>query len=465
MKKIHLLFLATSFIVFFSCEEKELEIEFLLDTPNEFRVSKGDYVDKIFLEWNNPPKTERIEIFRFDSTLNDYKSFGFSETSNYIDSSELISEAYYYYKIRVNNSSDELSDFTNYDYGYVSGFESPIITNIGYGISSSSIDIEWNSVNGADNYIIYRSGNNEDFAEIQTTNINSYSDSETVFAGKIYYYKVKAINNQLGQSGFSQPDSGYILENYSYTTSFGDFSYGYGIEFDENNKIYVSDNQSGIIKIYNSDYSFDKNLISTGIILRGLSWANDGDLLAVNSGGGRLLKIDNSGNITSDFYVSNSTILREVITDSDNNYYITDVSNNDIVKLNSSGEYVTKWKMKQVSEGSSFYTSGLEIQDNKIIAGGVNSSNYIEVYDLSGNFVRQWDFSYAAGYISQDTDGNLYFASFTNKVIKTDSNGKILAFIGNDKLQRCESVSVNSSGIVFASDENQPNKIHVFTKN
>jgi len=146
MKKIHLLFVITSFIVFFSCEEKDSEIEFSLDTPNEFIVSKGDYVDKIVLDWNNPPKTERVEIFRFDSTLNDYKSIGFSETSSYIDSTEFISEAYYYYKIRVNNSTNELSDFTNYDYGYVSGFESPIITNIGYGTSSSSITIEWNTV-------------------------------------------------------------------------------------------------------------------------------------------------------------------------------------------------------------------------------------------------------------------------------------------------------------------------------
>ncbi len=373
MKRIHLLFVITSFIVFFSCEKNEPEMRLSLDTPE--------------------------------------------------------------------------------------------IINIGYGTSNSSINIEWSSVDSADNYIIFRSGNNDDYAEIKTTDLVSYSDSQNIIAGKTYYYKIKAINNQLEQSDFSQPDSGYILENYSYTISFGDFSYGYGIEFDENNKIYVSDNQSGIIKIYNSDFSFDKNLISTGTILRGLSWANDGDLLAVNSGGGRLLKIDNLGNITSDLYVSNSRILREVITDSNNNYYITDVSNNDIIKLNSSGEYVTKWKMKQVSNESSFYTSGLEIHNNELFVSGVNSSNYIEVYDLNGNFIRQWKFSYAAGFMSQDTDGNLYFASFTNKVIKTDSNGKILAFIGNDKIQRCESVSVNSLGIVFASDENQPNKIHVFTKN
>src|SRR3989339_145468 len=465
MRRIHLLFVMSSFIVLFSCEKKEPEIEFSLDTPNEFSVSKGDFVDKIILEWNNPPKSHRIEVFRFDSTINNYKSIGFSETSNFIDSTGFIPNSYYYYKIRAFNSTEEISDFTNYDYGFISKFESPLITNIGYGTSKSSINIEWSIVNGADNYIIYRSGNNVDYTEMKTSDLNRYSDLENIIAGKTYYYKIKSVNNKLGQSDFSQPDSGYILENYSYTISFGDFSYGYGIEFDTNNKIYVSDNQSGIIKVYNSDYSFDRDLISTNQVLRGLSWSISGNLLAVNSGGGRSFEIDNSGNITSDLIISNSSMLREATIDNEGNIYVTDVANNDIVKLNSSGEFVKKWKMKQVSSGSSFYTSGLEYQDNKIIVSGVNSSKYVEIYDTNGNFIYQWKFQYAAGYMSQDVNGNLYFACFTNKVIKTDKNGKILAFIGDDKLQRCESVNVNSLGVVFASDENQPNQIHVFTIN
>ncbi len=37
----------------------------------------------------------------------------------------------------------------------------------------------------------------------------------------------------------------------------------------------------------------------------------------------------------------------------------------------------------------------------------------------------------------KDMSGNLYFACFNSNVIKTDSKGKILAYIGDDKLQRC----------------------------
>jgi len=465
VRKISFTLITLFLFVLFSCEKKESEIKFAIDTPNEFSVSKGDFADKIIIEWNNPPKSKNTEIFRFDSTLFEYKSIGFSETSTFVDTMAFIPNAFYYYKIRVYNSSDEISDFTNYDYGYVSDFKAPVITDIGYGASDSSIEIVWNTINGAEHYAVFRSDNAEDYANIGTTELNNYADLENLVAGKTYFYKIKAINTELGNSNFSVVDSGYILEKYAYATSFGDFNSGYGIEFDENNQIYVSDNQSGNIKVYDSDYAFNRQLVSTGKTLRGLSWSIDGDLLVVNSGDGRLLKVDDSGNTLADFFVSNSFMLRETATDSDGNIYITDVSNNDIVKLNSSGDFVKKWKMKQVSEGSSFYTSGLEILDNQVIVSGVNESNSIEIYDTDGNFINQWEFRYAAAYISKDMSGNLYFACFNSNVIKTDSKGKILAYIGNDKLQRCMSVNVNSAGIVFASDENQSNQIHVFTKN
>lgn len=467
MKKINLvlILISISLFVLLSCEKEEKNINFTLDTPNEFVVSKGDFADKIVLDWNNPPKSEKIEVFRFDSITNAYKSIGFSETSSYTDNMDFIPNAYYYYKIRAHNSSEEISGLSNYDYGYVSDYKYPTITNIGYGVSESAINISWNTVNGSEFYKVFRSNNKEEYTEIGTAEATSYSDSESLIPGKTYYYKVKAYNAELGYSGFSQPDSGYILESYSYLTSFGDFYYGYGIEFDNENKIYVGDNYSGDIKVYNSDYSFDKNLIATGKSLRGLGWSIDNDLLAVNSADGKLLKVDHSGSITAEFNVSNSFMLREAITDENGNFYITDVTNNDIVKLNSSGELVKKWKMKQVSPASSFYTSGIEIQNNRIFVSGVNASNFVEIYDFDGNFINQWAFPYAAAYISKDIDGNLYFACFNSKVIKTDAHGKILAFIGNDKLQRCESVNVNSLGIVFASDEKQPTQIHVFSRN
>lgn len=460
MKRYISFLIVLSLLLAVSCRE-----EFTLDIPFEFTASKGDYVDKIVLEWNIPPKTEQIEIFRFDSSINDYKSIWFSNGSSFTDIISFIPNVYYYYKIRSHNSSKELSDFTNYDYGYVSDFNSPTITEIGYGSSETSINIVWNIVNGSETYTIFKSENNVEYNELGTSESNQFIDSENLIPGITYYYKIKAFNEKLGFSEFSQPDSGYILESYSYTNSFGSFNYGYGIEFDENNKIYISDVHGGTIKVYNPDYSFKEDLIATGKTLRGLSWSNDGNLLAVNSEEGRLLEIDNSGNIISDFNVSNSYMLRETVTDNVGNIYITDVHNNDIVKLNSSGELIMTWKMKQVNQGSFFYTSGLEFMDNKIIVSGVNSSDYVEIYDTDGNFLNQWSFPYSAGYMSQDEFGNLYFACFNNKVIKTDKNGKILAFIGNDKLQRCESVNVNSSGLVFASDEYQSSQIHVFTKN
>jgi hypothetical protein len=342
---------------------------------------------------------------------------------------------------------------------------SPSIISIGYGISDKEVYIQWSITDSTDSYSIFRSDNNIDYSEIGSTDLTNWSDSINIISGQTYYYKIRAFSSNYGISDYSLPDSGYILQKYQYLSSFGSFGYGYGIEFDHNNKIYISDNQTGIIKVYNSNYSFEKELISTAQTLRGLAWSLDEKLIAVNSSGGKLIIIDDSGNIDSVFYVSNSSILREADIDNEGNIYVTDVVNNDIVKLSSTGEFLTKWKMKQVNNlGNSFYTSGLEFQDNHIVVSGVNSSEFVEIYDTDGNFIKQWKFPFAAGYMSQDNNGYLYFACFNDKVIKTDKKGKILAYIGYDKLERCESVNVNSLGIVFASDENQPNQIHVFTK-
>jgi hypothetical protein len=458
MSKSKLIFIIL-IITLFSCE-KESIIEYTIDTPIDFKVSKGIFVDKIKLEWNNPPKAKQIEIFRYDSLLDSYKSIGFSTSNYFFDTINFIPNEHYFYKIRAFNSSKEISDFTNYNYGYVLRFNSPTITNIGYGVSDTEIKIEWNSVLGADNYSIFRSDNNSLFIELKSTEALNWSDLNLI-SGKTYYYKIQANNSKLGSSDYSQPDSGYVLEKYTYFTSFGTFNNAFGIEFDDNNNIYVSDNPTGVIKIYNSDYSFKKDLIDTDKYLRGLTWSLEGNLIALDSEG-NILHIDNQGNIIESYSVPNTNLLHEIDIDTEGNIYITDISSikNEILKLNSNGDLLLKWKMEQVNSENYIYVKGLEYNDNfnNVIVGGKNGNKFIEIFNTEGEFIKNWDFPYQVEYISQDISGNLYIAC-GNRMIKTDMNGKILAYFDGD----FSTVKVNGLGDVFSCSY-KGTKVNVYKK-
>jgi len=344
----------------------------------------------------------------------------------------------------------------------------PTIVEVSYGNSSGrSIYIRWeDSLRNLPSYSLYRSEDNVNFSLLTDVHEKAYGDTNNLISGKTYYYKVKGNYSPDLSSDFSDVDSGYILQNYQFESTFGSLRYAYGIEFDNQDNIYVSDRTEGSINVYNSDYSFKKELINTNSLIRGLCWSLDSNLIVVNSNGGGVFEVDIKSGTKTDHFVSKSEILREVITDKQGNFYVSDVQNRDIIKLNSKWEFLKKWKMKQTtpSNNSSFYPSGLEYQDELIYISGVNSNRYIEVYDSDGVFLRQFNFPYSASYISQDAEGNFYYSCFTNRIVKTDKNGKLLALIGNGKLERCRSVNVNSKGVVFATEENQPSKIFTFKK-
>lgn len=339
------------------------------------------------------------------------------------------------------------------------------------GTTDGAIQLTWSPVVNALQYIIYRSENDSLFSKIDSTDQpDNYLDQLNLVSGQIYYYKIQysTLDNQL--SDFSATVSGSLREAYEYSFSFGDFLFGYAVTFDTQGNLYVTDRTAGEIKVYNANHDFVKDILvspnpSFQRILRGITWSINGNLLVVHSSGGEIIEVTTNDSIVGVYPVSSSSILREIEVDHLGNMYVSDVDNKEIVKLSSNGAFLKKWQMQQTNTNSSFYPSGIEIINNELFTTGVNGNSLIETFDFEGNLKDSVSFPYSAAVIDQDINQNLYMACFNQKVIKVNTNGNVISEIGGTTLRRAVSVSIHpTNGDVYIADEDQPDKIHVFTK-
>jgi len=73
------------------------------------------------------------------------------------------------------------------------------------GASTSSVNVTWSAVTGADHYEVYRSSNAAAYAPVASPASNAFSDS-LLAAATTYLYKVRAVSTTIGTSEFSSID-------------------------------------------------------------------------------------------------------------------------------------------------------------------------------------------------------------------------------------------------------------------
>jgi len=91
---------------------------------------------------------------------------------------------------------DDVMKNINATYSYEEKLDAPelSVSNVNY---SSSVDLEWNSVDGATAYKIYRaSSKNGSYSLLKTTSGTSWRDYSPIL-GRTYYYKVVAVNDNV----------------------------------------------------------------------------------------------------------------------------------------------------------------------------------------------------------------------------------------------------------------------------
>ncbi len=104
-----------------------------------------------------------------------------------------------------NEASTEIINTASTNIAYVTAMTAPVISSV-----TSTGNISWNKITGADEYHVYRAdsedGKRTELTVINDASVTSYTDS-TAIDGKTYFYFVSAVSNTTGVTITSAPKS------------------------------------------------------------------------------------------------------------------------------------------------------------------------------------------------------------------------------------------------------------------
>lgn len=166
----------------------------------------------IVLTWNSAEDATSYYVYRATSSSGIYSKIATVKSRSYTDTGLTMNHTYYY-KVKAYNSQG-LSDYSNRAYATATADAS--IPDSPYDLnatpdSSGEIFLDWDTVDNATSYYIYRATSSSGtYTKIDTVYTEHYTDT-SLSANTTYYYKVKA-HNSYGTSDYSA--KAYATTNY-----------------------------------------------------------------------------------------------------------------------------------------------------------------------------------------------------------------------------------------------------------
>lgn len=158
--------------------------------------------NEIYLNWDSVSSATSYYIYRATSYSGTYSKIDTVSTSYYYDTN-VSDDTIYYYKVQAHNSSGT-SAYSSVTYATTDSeisLDTP--TNLdAIALSSSSIFLTWDAVDGSTSYYIYRATSSAGTYTKIATVYNEYYTNTNLTANKTYYYKVQA-HNSSDTSGYS----------------------------------------------------------------------------------------------------------------------------------------------------------------------------------------------------------------------------------------------------------------------
>lgn len=153
------------------------------------------------LGWTAVDEAASYNIYRAEAQEGPYQKIGVSLTEEYTDKTVSPSSAYFYKVSTIgiggeSGQSSSVSAATNQPV-LLPQVPSGIVTGT---VTTSSIEILWNPVDGAESYNLYRKGNGENgYAKVGSTESAAYVDDSIYVTESGYSYKISAVN-EMGES-------------------------------------------------------------------------------------------------------------------------------------------------------------------------------------------------------------------------------------------------------------------------
>ncbi len=173
--------------------------------PSYVEASDGVYLDKISVLWNPSPGATHYQAWR--GLTNSSATAGLLESNigtNSFDDITITPGVLYYYWIKACNASF-CTSFSSYNSGYASITlppNPPPAPNASDNLFQDKVAVSWTSVVNATRYEVWR-GTEIDPAtsSLLNSDTNTPFHDNSALPGALYYYRVKACNEQ-GCSGF-----------------------------------------------------------------------------------------------------------------------------------------------------------------------------------------------------------------------------------------------------------------------
>ncbi len=168
-------------------------------------VQAQDYLFAVMLSWESEDPNYDFIIYRANSPMGEYIPVDTVETFYTNDWPSMAS--HYYYKIQALSAPDIMSDPSDHAHVYFSG-----ILEIPAGLTGedvgSYVQLDWQQVNGASEYDVYRGTSPDDLEIIQTVYDTDATDAPNT--AETYYYAVTAKT----RGGLESPRSAPVIVDF-----------------------------------------------------------------------------------------------------------------------------------------------------------------------------------------------------------------------------------------------------------
>ena len=183
-----------------------------IDPPYSVNVDYDEGCMEV--SWSEVDNAEYYNVYRSTSGSGYYELIDYTYYTSISDCYGLDEGSKYYYKVTAVNGYDIESEMSNYGYATVAEtatVDPPTGLSVTYNSSTGCMNISWNYVSGATEYVVYwSSSSGGSFTTVISRVSSTYTtDCSGMTVGTTHYYKVAAVNG----SGIESAKS-----NYAYAT-------------------------------------------------------------------------------------------------------------------------------------------------------------------------------------------------------------------------------------------------------